>query len=104
MRWNLRMLAAQRGVWKASDLRGMLAEQGLVISAGKMSNLWSGHPISIRLDDLDAICAVLQCSPADLLLPEALEVRADPEPQDRRAGGEPIRPRGRHGSRTSPPV
>lgn len=104
MRWNLRMVAAERGVWKASDLRRMLAGHGLVISAGKMSNLWSGNPISIRLDDLDAICAVLACSPADLLLPEALEVRADPEPQGRRAAAESIRPRGRHGSRTSPPV
>jgi hypothetical protein len=38
MRWNLRMVAAQRGVWKASDLRRALAEAGLPLSAGKMSH------------------------------------------------------------------
>ena len=42
MRWNLRLAAAQRGIWRASDLRRLLAEQGLVVSAGKMSHLWSG--------------------------------------------------------------
>ena len=104
MRWNLRMVAAQHGVWKASDLRRMLADQGLVISAGKMSNLWSGSPISVRLDDLDAICAVLECSPADLLLPDRLDPQAAPEPQDRRAASDPIRPTRSRGPRTPPPV
>ncbi len=42
MKWNLRLTAANRGIWKASDLHRMLAEHGLVISAGKMSGLWSG--------------------------------------------------------------
>ena len=40
MRWNLRLAAAQRDIWKASQLQSMLADAGLVISAGKMSNLW----------------------------------------------------------------
>ena len=33
-----------------------------------MSHLWSGRPISVRLDDLDVICAVLGCDPGDLLI------------------------------------
>ena len=73
MEWNLRMVAAQRGVWRASELRRALAEAGLEISAGKMSHLWSGSPISIRLEDLDVICSVLDCGPNELL------VRGDPE-------------------------
>lgn len=64
------MAAAQRGIWKASELQRSLAEHGLVISAGKMSGLWSGQPASIKLDDLDVICAVLGCQIGDLLLPE----------------------------------
>ncbi len=44
MKWNLRLAAANRGIWKASELQRMLAEHGLVISAGKMSGLWSGQP------------------------------------------------------------
>ena len=70
MRWNLRLAAAQRDIWKASELQRMLAEAGLVISAGKMSNLWSGQPVTIRLDDLDIICEVLECEPGDLLIRE----------------------------------
>ena len=62
MRWNLRLAAANRGIWKASELQRMLAERGLVISAGKMSGLWSGQPASVKLDDLDVICAVLDCA------------------------------------------
>ena len=50
MRWNLRLAAAHRDIWKASQLQKMLADAGLVISAGKMSNLWSGQPVTIRLD------------------------------------------------------
>jgi DNA-binding Xre family transcriptional regulator len=57
MRWNLRLAAANRGIWKASELQRMLAGADLVISAGKMSGLWSGTPASIKLDDLDVICA-----------------------------------------------
>ena len=36
MKWNLRLAAANRGIWKASELQRLLAE-ALVISAGKMS-------------------------------------------------------------------
>jgi DNA-binding Xre family transcriptional regulator len=70
MKWNLRLAAAQREIWMASDLKRQLAERGLVMSAGKMSGLWSGQPISLKLDDLDVICAVLSCEIGDLLIPE----------------------------------
>lgn len=77
MRWNLRMKAAERGIWKSTEMRRRLAETGLEISAGKMSALWTGTPTSIRLDDLDVICAVLECSPADVLVcePDTVEAR-----------------------------
>ncbi|OXM43166.1 helix-turn-helix domain-containing protein [Amycolatopsis alba] len=74
MKWNLRLAAANRGIWKASELQRMLAERGLVISAGKMSGLWSGNPASIKLDDLDVICAVLGCPISDVLIPEPEKV------------------------------
>ncbi|WP_435849919.1 helix-turn-helix domain-containing protein [Streptomyces pristinaespiralis] len=73
MKWNLRLAAAQRDIWKSSQLQSMLADAGLTISAGKMSNLWSGQPVTIRLDDLDIICEVLGCQPNDLLFPGARE-------------------------------
>jgi DNA-binding Xre family transcriptional regulator len=70
MRWNLRLAAANRGIWQASDLQRLLAERGLVVSLGKMSHLWSGQPASIKLADLEVICAVLGCEVGELLIPE----------------------------------
>jgi DNA-binding Xre family transcriptional regulator len=70
MKWNLRLAAANRGIWKASELQRRLAERGMKISAGKMSGLWSGQPTTVKLDELDVICAVLGCGVAELLLPE----------------------------------
>jgi len=76
VKWNLRLAAANRGIWKASELHRMLAERGMVISAGKMSGLWSGNPNAVRLDELDVICAVLSCGVDELLLPEQEKVPA----------------------------
>lgn len=76
MRWNLRLKAAEQGIWKSTEMRRRLAEAGVSISHGKMSALWTGTPISIRLDDLEAMCQVLDCTPADLLIAEERELTA----------------------------
>ena len=83
MRWNLRMKAAERGIWKSTEMRRLLAAAGLEISAGKMSALWIGTPTTIRLDDLDVICSVLDCSPTDLLIrePDAVAARKPARPE-----------------------
>ena len=70
MLWNLRLKAAEKGIWKSAQMRRLLADAGLDLSAGKMSSLWAGTPVTIRLDDLDVICAVLDCDPAALLIPD----------------------------------
>jgi putative transcriptional regulator len=93
MRWNLRMKAAERGIWKSTELRRLLAEAGLEISAGKMSALWTGTPTTIRLDDLDVICAVLECEPTDLLICEPDKV-AQRRPRKAATNDEPVPPRG----------
>ena len=106
MRWNLRLAAAQRDIWKASQLQAMLADAGLVISAGKMSNLWSGQPVTVRLDDLEVICEVLGCDPGDLLVREPGKVRRpEPEAGEARAvaGGGLVILR-RDAGRSGPPV
>jgi DNA-binding Xre family transcriptional regulator len=105
MKWNLRLAAASRGVWKASELQKMLAGRGLVISAGKMSGLWSGSPNAVKLADLDVICAVLGCEIGELLVPEPVP---DARPAD---GGQPaaaaatpaVVPRRRDGRSLPPP-
>jgi len=105
VRWNLRLAAASRGIWKASELQRSLAEHGLVISAGKMSGLWSGKPASIKLDDLDVICAVLGCGPEELLIPEPAKVQRPTEASDEAANAAPpaAQPK-RQSGRSLPPA
>jgi DNA-binding Xre family transcriptional regulator len=113
MRWNLRLAAANRGIWKASELQRMLADHGLHISAGKMSGLWSGDPASIKLSDLDVICVVLGCEVGELLIPEPDKVQRpvhDEGGQDQPAaasssssGRPPVTPKRRDG-RSLPPA
>lgn len=86
MQWNLRMKAAEYGIWKSSELRRKLADAGLEISAGKMSMLWTSTPTTIRLEDLDVICAVLECTPTDLLITEPAKVAARRTPQEQAVG------------------
>lgn len=97
MQWNLRMKAAERGIWKSVEMRRLLAEAGLEISAGKMSMWWTTTPTTIRLEDLDVICAVLACTPADLLITEPAKVAARRQSSEAAAGeGKPS-----SGSRTA---
>jgi DNA-binding Xre family transcriptional regulator len=109
MRWNLRLTAANKGIWKASELQRSLADHGLVISAGKMSGLWSGQPVSLKLEDLDVICVVLGCEIGELLIPEPQKVARPGEDSTVRAAvGSPapvpsVVPRRRDG-RSLPPM
>lgn len=100
MRWNLRMRAAQQGIWKSTEMRRLLAEAGLEISHGKMSALWTQTPTSIRLDDLEVICAVLDCSPEELLICEPEKAAAHrPARQEPATAAAGVTPRlGRHTS------
>jgi len=109
MRWNLRLAAANRGIWQASEMQRLLAEHDLVISAGKMSHLWSGQPASIKLADLDVICVVLGCDVGELLIPEPEAVSRPDSGTDSDAltaaerPRPPVVPRRRDG-RSTPPM
>lgn len=114
MHWNLRLRAAERGIWKSAELRRMLADAGLEISAGKMSSWWAGTPITMRLDDLDVLCEVLGCTMNDLMSPEPDKVAArrphaadavngDDHPSDSSASSTPVRPRP-GAPRSTPPL
>jgi DNA-binding Xre family transcriptional regulator len=87
-------------------LQRLLADRGLVMSAGKMSGLWSGRPASIKLDDLNVVCAVLGCGVEELLIPESEKVQ---RPEHTHVGNETVvgpaavRPKRREG-RSLPPV
>lgn len=98
MHWNLRMKAAERGIWKSTEMRRLLSDAGLDVSAGKMSMLWATTPTTVRLEDLDVICSVLDCSPTDLLVREPDKVEA------RRRGHADTRAVGEDNEAGRPPV
>jgi DNA-binding Xre family transcriptional regulator len=87
VKWNLRWAAAKRDIWRPSDLLKAFEEVGFTPSLSKVAALWSGKPISVRLDDLDKICAALNCTVADLLEAEPL-AGAGGEEQTKRAVGD----------------
>ena len=108
MKWNLRWAAARHDIWRPSDLLKAFEEAGFTPSLSKVAALWSGKPISVRLDDLDKICAALGCTVADLLEAEPLPASGEEQQQARRAGGDgdrPMRPTPRRGGakRSLPP-
>ena len=110
MKWNLRWAGAHRDIWRPSDLLAAFREVGFEPSLSKVSALWSGKPVSVRLDDLDKICAALGCTVADLLEAEPL-ADAVPERREAAAGGgknehaasDRPRPRRGGGPRSLPP-
>jgi hypothetical protein len=63
----LRLRAAERGIFRAVEIRRLLAEAGLEISVGKMSAPWSATVplVSVRLQ---VLCEVLDCDTAGLLV------------------------------------
>jgi putative transcriptional regulator len=87
------MRAAERGIWKSAQMRRMLADSGLEISAGKMSSWWAGSPPTVRLDELDVLCAALQCTPSDLLTPEPGKVAARRPEKVETVNGDDVPPR-----------
>jgi DNA-binding Xre family transcriptional regulator len=107
MKWNLRWAAARRDIWRPSDLLKAFEDVGFTPSLSKVAALWSGKPISVRLDDLDKICAALGCTVADLLEAESLAIGGEEHEQPRAAGksGEAVRPVSRRGGarRSLPP-
>ena len=111
MKWNLRWVAARQDIWRPSELLSAFKKAGFTPSLSKVSALWSTKPISVRLDDLDRICAALGCTVADLMESEPVAAGdGDQGQMDRAVGGpeergEPVRPtarRGRH-RRSLPP-
>jgi DNA-binding Xre family transcriptional regulator len=110
MKWNLRWAAAKRDIWRPADLLKAFEDVGFTPSLSKVAALWSGKPISVRLDDLDKICAALDCTVADLLEAEPLADAEGTRQEQRAAGagghfGEPVRPAPRPGGsrRSLPP-
>ncbi|MFK8845178.1 helix-turn-helix domain-containing protein [Streptomyces sp. Ac-502] len=107
------MVAAQRDLWRPTEVLAAFQQVGFCPSLSKVAALWGGKPVTVRLEDLDMICAASQCTVADLLQAEPLAgAQGMPESTERavgatEAGSGPVRPvprtRGAGGPRSLPP-
>ncbi|WP_406386167.1 helix-turn-helix domain-containing protein [Streptomyces sp. NBC_01618] len=96
------MVAAQRDIWRPTQLLVAFRQVGFTPSLSKVAALWSGKPVTVRLEDLDKICAALDCTVADLMVAEPQQHLAQREQPQQRAVGEqreggPVRPVPRRG-------
>lgn len=81
------MAAAERGVWTATELRRLLADEAdYPLSAPSVGALLTGEPSQVRLSTLLALCTALRCTPNDLfdLDTESEPVATAPVPAGRR--------------------
>jgi DNA-binding Xre family transcriptional regulator len=77
IRWNLRKLMADRGMFQTTDLVPQLAERGIHLSREQVFRLVTQEPQRLSMDALAALCDILQCTPNDLIEVEVVnaEVR-----------------------------
>lgn len=110
MKWKLRWAAAERDIWRPSELLVAFQQVGFNPSLSKVAAMWGGKPVSVRLDDLDRICAALGCQVSDVLEaePEQVQLPGAPEQERKAAGAEGISavrpvPRSGRAPRSLPP-
>lgn len=65
--WRLRLMMAQAGMFKATDLTPRLAEHGIALSESQVWRLVTGTPERLNMRVLVAVCAILDCQPGDLI-------------------------------------
>ncbi|WP_328401138.1 helix-turn-helix domain-containing protein [Nocardia sp. NBC_00403] len=69
--WRLREVMAVQRVFTATELVQLLHERGINLSASQVHRLVSGTPERLSLQVLSALCDILACTPADLVVTSA---------------------------------
>lgn len=93
MKWNLRMVAAQRDLWRPTEVLAAFKAVGFSPSLSKVAAMWGNKPVTVRLDDLDLICAALNCTVGDLLQAEPIAgANTGQESEQRAVGAEQAEP------------
>jgi DNA-binding Xre family transcriptional regulator len=65
--WNLRLRLAEKGIYKSTQLRPLLAERGIRLSDSQTWRLITGRPERLNLKVLAVLCELLGCTPNDLI-------------------------------------
>lgn len=81
IRWNLRKLMADRGMFQTTDLVPKLADRGIHLSREQVFRLVTQTPQRLSTDALAALCDILECTPNDLIEVEVVnaEIRKTAE-------------------------
>lgn len=92
IRWNLRQVMAENGMFQTSDLVEPLREQGVEMSRQMVHRIVTKAPQRINVDLLAALCDILDCTPNDLLELRHEQVRQAPAVGDTGPGIGDLRP------------
>jgi DNA-binding Xre family transcriptional regulator len=69
VRWHLRAVMAEKGLFATSDLVPLLAARGVVLSREQVYRLVTKTPQRLSLLTLSALCDIFHCSPNELIEP-----------------------------------
>ena len=78
IRWNLRQVMAENGMFATTDLLEPLHERGIEISRQMVHRVVTKTPQRINVDLLAALCDILDCTPNDLLELRHEQIRPAP--------------------------
>ena len=78
VRWNLRQLMAENGMFATTDLLEPLRQRGIEISRQMVHRVVTKTPQRINVDLLAALCDIFSCTPNDLLELRQEQVRQAP--------------------------
>lgn len=65
--WHLRTLMASAGMFQTTDLVEPLRAEGVHLSREQVFRLVTKPPARLNMEVLAALCAILNCTPADLI-------------------------------------
>ena len=91
--WRLRVLMAERGMFKASDLAPRLAEHGVRLSDSQVWRLVTGRPERMNLRVLMVLCEILGCEPGELVRRSDVAAPAAKEPASGRSIAKDLEPK-----------
>jgi DNA-binding Xre family transcriptional regulator len=91
--WRLRVLMAENGVFKATDLMPRLREHGIRLSDSQVWRLVTGRPERLNLRLLMVLCEVLGCEPGELVRRTDVAAPAKEEPASGREIRKDLRPK-----------
>ena len=74
-KWHLRELMAVRGMFSTTDLRPLLAERGISLSASQTYRLVAEKPERLSMLTLMALLDILGCRIEELIEPAAVQGR-----------------------------